>query len=144
MDAIDRESARLFARSKGPVRQDRERLRIEDRDLTLVLDVRVDLAAIADCGLRRAAESYGTNDGAIRGVDRRRVGAAAAMTLAASSVVHAQAAPGYHVIHRINAGGEGGWDYVTVDPESNRSAFAAGVDAVDDVIAGRSLRVHDR
>src|SRR6266699_6015092 len=77
MNAIDRETARLFARSKGPVRQDRERLRIEDRDLTLVLDVRVDLAAIADCRLRRAAESYGTDDRAIRGVDRGRVGAAA-------------------------------------------------------------------
>ncbi|HEX9382025.1 MAG TPA: YncE family protein [Gemmatimonadaceae bacterium] len=58
------------------------------------------------------------------------LGAAAAMTLAASSVVHAQAAPGYHVIHRINAGGEGGWDYVTVDPESNRLFLSRGTHAM--------------
>src|SRR6266550_7142487 len=77
MNAIDRESARLFARSEGPAREDREGFRIEDRDLTLVLDVRVDLAAIADCRLRRAAESYGADYRAIRGVDRRRVGSAA-------------------------------------------------------------------
>ena len=52
------------------------------------------------------------------------------MTLAASSVVHAQAAPGYHVIHRIKAGGEGGWDYVTVDPESNRLFLSRGTHAM--------------
>ncbi|HZD84414.1 MAG TPA: YncE family protein [Gemmatimonadaceae bacterium] len=58
------------------------------------------------------------------------LGAAAAMTLAASSIVHAQAAPGYHVIHRINAGGEGGWDYVTVDPDGNRLFLSRGTHAM--------------
>jgi DNA-binding beta-propeller fold protein YncE len=39
----------------------------------------------------------------------------------ASSIAKAQAsAPGYHVIHKITAGGEGGWDYVTVDADGNR------------------------
>src|SRR3979411_1947518 len=53
------------------------------------------------------------------------------MTLAASSVLHAQAAtPGYHVIHRINAGGEGGWDYVTVDPDGNRLFLSRGSHAM--------------
>src|SRR5712671_8158650 len=53
------------------------------------------------------------------------------MTLAASSVLHAQPAmPGYHVIHRINTGGEGGWDYVTVDPESNRLFLSRGTHAM--------------
>ena len=59
------------------------------------------------------------------------LGAAAAMALAASSTVQAQAAtPGYHVIHRINAGGEGGWDYVTVDPDGNRLFLSRGTHAV--------------
>ena len=59
------------------------------------------------------------------------LGAAAAMVLAASSTVQAQAAtPGYHVIQRINAGGEGGWDYVTVDPDGNRLFLSRGTHAM--------------
>lgn len=59
------------------------------------------------------------------------LGAAAAMTLAASSPVRAQAAtPGYHVIHRINTGGEGGWDYITVDSEGNRLFLSRGTHAM--------------
>jgi DNA-binding beta-propeller fold protein YncE len=59
------------------------------------------------------------------------LGAAAAMTLAASSAAHPQAAtPGYHVVHRIKAGGEGGWDYVTVDPEGNRLFLSRGTHAM--------------
>ena len=50
------------------------------------------------------------------------LGASAAIaTLVASPAVTAQtAAPGYHVVKKIPAGGEGGWDYVTVDPDGNR------------------------
>jgi DNA-binding beta-propeller fold protein YncE len=59
------------------------------------------------------------------------LGAAAATLFAASTPVHAQAAaPGYHVIHRINAGGEGGWDYVMVDPEGNRLFLSRGTHAM--------------
>ena len=59
------------------------------------------------------------------------LGAAAAMILVASSTAQAQAAtPGYHVIHRINAGGEGGWDYVTVDPDGNRLFLSRGTHAM--------------
>jgi len=59
------------------------------------------------------------------------LGAAAAMVLAESSTVQAQAAtPGYHVIQRINAGGEGGWDYVTVDPDGNRLFLSRGTHAM--------------
>jgi len=32
----------------------------------------------------------------------------------------ASAAPGYHVIKKIPLGGEGGWDYLTVDPAAER------------------------
>jgi len=53
----------------------------------------------------------------------------AAAGLVASSVAHSQA-PGYHVIRRINAGGEGGWDYVTVDPEGNRLFLSRGTHAM--------------
>jgi hypothetical protein len=42
-----------------------------------------------------------------------------------SSVAAAQAkAPGYHVIHRITTGGEGGWDYLTIDTTSNPLSLA--------------------
>jgi DNA-binding beta-propeller fold protein YncE len=57
------------------------------------------------------------------------LGAAAAAIFAASSVALAQA-PGYHVIHRINAGGEGGWDYITVDPDGNRLFLSRGTHAM--------------
>jgi DNA-binding beta-propeller fold protein YncE len=59
------------------------------------------------------------------------LGAAAAALVAASSPARAQAAaPGYHVIHRINAGGEGGWDYLTVDTASNRLFLSRGTHAM--------------
>lgn len=71
------------------------------------------------------------------------LGAAAAMTLAASLAVHAQAAtPGYHVIHRINTGGEGGWDYVTADPDGNRLFLSRGTHAMV-IDLGRDLVVGD-
>jgi len=58
------------------------------------------------------------------------LGTAAATILAAPSSIHAQAAPGYHVIHRINTGGEGGWDYVTADPDGNRLFLSRGTHAM--------------
>jgi DNA-binding beta-propeller fold protein YncE len=57
------------------------------------------------------------------------LGAIAATIFATSSVALAQA-PGYHVIHRINAGGEGGWDYITVDTTSNRLFLSRGSHAM--------------
>jgi DNA-binding beta-propeller fold protein YncE len=50
--------------------------------------------------------------------------------IAASSVAHAQTAPGYHVIRRINTGGEGGWDYITVDTAGNRLFLSRGTHAM--------------
>jgi len=48
-----------------------------------------------------------------------------------SPIMTAQArAPGYHVIHKIPAGGEGGWDYVTVDPDGNRLFLSRGSHAM--------------
>jgi len=58
------------------------------------------------------------------------LGTAAATILAAPSAIHAQTAPGYHVIHRINTGGEGGWDYVTADPDGNRLFLSRGTHAM--------------
>lgn len=58
------------------------------------------------------------------------LGATAVAFIGASSVVRAQAAPGYHVIRRINVGGEGGWDYITVDAESNRLFVSRGTHAM--------------
>lgn len=36
------------------------------------------------------------------------------------ALAHAQASPGYHVIQRIAVGGDGGWDYLTIDRASQR------------------------
>lgn len=58
------------------------------------------------------------------------LGAAAVALIAASSATQAQTAPGYHVIHRINAGGEGGWDYITVDTAGNRLFVSRGTHAM--------------
>lgn len=59
------------------------------------------------------------------------LGAAAATIVASSSAVYAQAAtPGYHVIRSFKTGGEGGWDYITVDPESNRLFVSRGTHAM--------------
>jgi DNA-binding beta-propeller fold protein YncE len=57
------------------------------------------------------------------------LGGVAAAIFAAASVTLAQA-PGYHVIHRINVGGEGGWDYITVDATSNRLFLSRGTHAM--------------
>ena len=56
-------------------------------------------------------------------------GAVAASLLVASSPARAQA-PGYHVIHKIAAGGEGGWDYITVDTAGNRLFLSRGSHAM--------------
>ena len=52
----------------------------------------------------------------------------AALFLAAPAASHAQTPPapvasarqGYHVIKQTLIGGEGNWDYVTVDPDAHR------------------------
>ena len=36
------------------------------------------------------------------------------------------AGSGYHVIKRMPVGGEGGWDYLTVDPDAHRLYVARG------------------
>ena len=52
-------------------------------------------------------------------------------SVAVSPMVTAQTSmPGYHVIHKIPAGGEGGWDYVTVDPDGNRLFLSRGSHAM--------------
>jgi DNA-binding beta-propeller fold protein YncE len=67
------------------------------------------------------------------------LGTAAAAILAAPSVGHGQASPGYHVIDRINAGGEGGWDYITVDPDGNRLFVSRGTHAMVIDLGRRSV-----
>ena len=50
---------------------------------------------------------------------------------AASAIAGAQSpAPGYHVIHKILPGGEGGWDYLTVDTDGNRLFLSRGTHAM--------------
>lgn len=80
------------------------------------------------------------------------LGASIVASIAAfSPVASAQgSAPGYHIVHRINTGGDGGWDYLTVDPESNRLFLSRGthvmvVDLGRDTVIGdiaNTLGVH--
>ena len=55
--------------------------------------------------------------------------------------VTAQAASGYHLIGKIPAGGEGGWDYLTVDSAAHRlyisrSSHVMVIDTVTDMVIG--------
>ena len=50
----------------------------------------------------------------------RSVAIVAAMAVVSSVAAAQVKAPGYHVIHRITTGGEGGWDYLMIDTTSNR------------------------
>jgi YVTN family beta-propeller protein len=56
--------------------------------------------------------------------------AALAALVASPSCTAQTASPGYRVINRIAAGGEGGWDYVTVDPDGNRLFLSRGTHAM--------------
>jgi len=48
----------------------------------------------------------------------RRIATVLALTLTATLAVHA--ADPYHLVKEIPLGGEGGWDYITVDPAAHR------------------------
>src|SRR5467141_1670274 len=50
---------------------------------------------------------------------------AVALLTVAPAVFHAQRV-GYHVIKQTLLGGEGGWDYVTVDPDAHRIYIPRG------------------
>jgi len=57
----------------------------------------------------------------------RKIGPLAGLALLATVVVYAAPqAGGYHVIKRMPVGGEGGWDYMTVDPDTHRLYVARG------------------
>jgi DNA-binding beta-propeller fold protein YncE len=57
----------------------------------------------------------------------RKIGPLAGLALAASAIVYAAPqAGGYHIIKRMPVGGEGGWDYITMDPDSRRLYVARG------------------
>jgi len=44
----------------------------------------------------------------------------AVLSVSLAAVALAAAAPGYHVVKTYKLGGEGGWDYLTVDPDTHR------------------------
>lgn len=57
----------------------------------------------------------------------RRIGPLACLALIAAAVIYAAPqASGYHVIKRMPIGGEGGWDYMTVDSDTHRLYIARG------------------
>lgn len=74
------------------------------------------------------------------------LGVVAALSLSAGKSVKAQdSAPagksGYHLIKKVKLGGEGGWDYLTVDPASRRLFISRGthvmvVDADEGKVVG--------
>ena len=57
----------------------------------------------------------------------RRTSPMLCLALIAGVIVYAAPqAGGYHVIKRMPVGGEGGWDYMTVDPDTHRLYIARG------------------
>ena len=57
----------------------------------------------------------------------RRIGPLACLAFIAAAVIYAAPqASGYKVIKRMPVGGEGGWDYMTVDSDSHRLYIARG------------------
>ena len=46
--------------------------------------------------------------------------------LITSLVLHAALAKNFSVIHKYPIPGEGGWDYITVDPDANRLYISRG------------------
>src|SRR5512146_1179932 len=65
----------------------------------------------------------------------------AAALLAPGALVAQSAAASYHVVKRMPVGGEGGWDYLTVDTTTNRLFVSRGthvmaVDLASDSVVG--------
>lgn len=46
------------------------------------------------------------------------------VTVACQALALAASAPGYHLLHTYTLGGDGGWDYLTFDPDANRLFIA--------------------
>jgi DNA-binding beta-propeller fold protein YncE len=56
----------------------------------------------------------------------RRLAAILALVLAASTVMQGQSSSGYKISRRVHVGGEGGWDYLTVDSAARRLYVTRG------------------
>jgi len=71
----------------------------------------------------------------------RKIGPLAVLALVASAIVYAAPqAGGYHIIKRMPVGGEGGWDYITMDPDTHRLYVARGSHyQVVDVTTGKVI-----
>src|SRR5665213_733095 len=71
----------------------------------------------------------------------RKIGPFAGLALVASAIVYAAPqAGGYHIIKRMPVGGEGGWDYITMDPDTHRLYVARGSHyQVVDVTTGKVI-----
>src|SRR6266853_2092548 len=66
---------------------------------------------------------------------------AAALLLVTPAVFHAApASSGYHLIRNVPLGGEGGWDYITVDPAAKRVYIPRSEDIqVVDEVSGKII-----
>ena len=71
----------------------------------------------------------------------RRTGPLVCLALLAGMIVYAAPqAGGYHVIKRMQIGGDGGWDYLLIDPETHHLFIARGSHfQVLDVTAGKVI-----
>lgn len=54
----------------------------------------------------------------------------AVLTVSLAAIALAAAAPGYHVVKTYKLGGEGGWDYLTADPDTHRLFISRGVHVI--------------
>src|ERR1700688_1742306 len=71
----------------------------------------------------------------------RRISPVLCLALIAGVIVYAAPqASGYHVIRRMPVGGEGGWDYLRVDPDAHRIYVSRGTHMmVVDEVSGKVI-----
>ena len=64
----------------------------------------------------------------------------ALLTVSLAAVALAAEAPGYHVVKTYKLGGEGGWDYLTTDPDTHRLFISRGTHVIVlDTESGKSV-----
>lgn len=64
----------------------------------------------------------------------------AVLTVSLAAVAYAADAPGYHVVKTYKLGGEGGWDYLTADPDTHRLFISRGTHVIVlDTESGKSV-----
>src|SRR4051794_33878420 len=72
----------------------------------------------------------GTSVTRLRRLILQRFAIACAFVLSACAIVASAAGPGYHVIKTYKIGGDGGWDYLTLDSSSRQLYISRGTHVI--------------